>query len=66
MIEVDHLTKYYGPLAAIRALSFRVENGEVLGCLGPNGAGKTTAMSITSGFMPATSGRATVAGADFS
>jgi ABC-2 type transport system ATP-binding protein len=64
MIEVDHLTKYYGPIAAIQDLSFRVEKGEILGFLGPNGAGKTTTMRILSGFVPATSGRATVAGYD--
>jgi ABC-2 type transport system ATP-binding protein len=64
MIEVDHLTKYYGPIAAVQDLSFRVEKGEILGFLGPNGAGKTTTMRILSGFMPATSGRATVAGYD--
>ena len=64
MIEVDHLTKYYGPIAAIRDLSFAVDKGEILGFLGPNGAGKTTTMRILSGFMPATSGRAVVAGYD--
>jgi ABC-2 type transport system ATP-binding protein len=64
MIEVDHLTKYYGPIAAIQNLSFTVEKGEILGFLGPNGAGKTTTMRILSGFMPATSGRAVVAGYD--
>jgi ABC-2 type transport system ATP-binding protein len=64
MIEVDHLTKYYGPIAAIQNLSFTVGKGEILGFLGPNGAGKTTTMRILSGFMPATSGRAVVAGYD--
>jgi ABC-2 type transport system ATP-binding protein len=64
MIEVDHLTKYYGPIVAIQALSFRVDKGEILGLLGPNGAGKTTTMRILSGFMPASSGRASVAGYD--
>jgi ABC-2 type transport system ATP-binding protein len=64
MIEVEHLTKYYGPIAAIQDLSFRVEKGEILGFLGPNGAGKTTTMRILSGFMPATSGHAMVAGYD--
>jgi ABC-2 type transport system ATP-binding protein len=64
MIEVDHLTKYYGPITAIQDLSFTVEKGEILGFLGPNGAGKTTTMRILSGFMPATSGRAVVAGYD--
>jgi ABC-2 type transport system ATP-binding protein len=64
MIEVDHLTKYYGPIVAIQELSFGVDKGEVLGFLGPNGAGKTTTMRILSGFMPASSGRASVAGYD--
>jgi ABC-2 type transport system ATP-binding protein len=64
MIEVDHLSKYYGPVSAIRDLSFRVEEGEILGFLGPNGAGKTSTMRILTGFMPASSGRATVAGYD--
>jgi ABC-2 type transport system ATP-binding protein len=64
MIEVEHLTKFYGPIAAIQDLSFRVEKGEILGFLGPNGAGKTTTMRILSGFMPATSGQAMVAGYD--
>jgi len=64
MIEVDHLSKYYGPVTAIRDLSFRVEAGEILGFLGPNGAGKTTTMRILTGFMPASSGRAMVAGYD--
>ena len=64
MIEVDHLCKYYGPVAAIQNLSFRVEPGEILGFLGPNGAGKTTTMRILTGYMPASSGRVTVAGYD--
>lgn len=64
MIEVDHLSKYYGPVTAIRDLSFRVEPGEILGFLGPNGAGKTTTMRILTGFMPASSGKAIVAGYD--
>ncbi len=64
MIAVENLTKYYGTLPAIQGVSFRVEKGEILGFLGPNGAGKTTTMRILTGFMPATSGTATVAGYD--
>jgi ABC-2 type transport system ATP-binding protein len=64
MIEVENLTKYYGMLPAIQGVSFRVEKGEILGFLGPNGAGKTTTMRILTGFMPATSGTARVAGYD--
>ena len=64
MIEVENLTKYYGNLAAIRDLNFRVEQGEILGFLGPNGAGKTTTMRILSGYMPPSAGTARVAGFD--
>ncbi|MDR1990576.1 MAG: ABC transporter ATP-binding protein [Acidobacteriaceae bacterium] len=64
MIEVQHLTKRYGPFTAVTDLSFRVERGEILGFLGPNGAGKTTTMRIITGYMPATEGKAIVAGYD--
>lgn len=64
MIIVDHLTKHYGPLAAVDDISFEVAKGEILGFLGPNGAGKTTTMRILTGYMPPTSGRALVAGYD--
>ena len=64
MIEVQHLTKRYGPVTAVDDVSFRVERGEILGFLGPNGAGKTTTMRILTGYMPATGGRAIVAGFD--
>jgi gliding motility-associated transport system ATP-binding protein len=62
MIEVENLTKYYGPRAAIRDLNFEVAKGEILGFLGPNGAGKTTTMRILTGYIPPTSGVARVAG----
>ena len=62
MIEVDHLSKRYGPITAVDDVSFRVESGQILGFLGPNGAGKTTTMRIITGFIPATSGKAVVAG----
>src|SRR5262249_3098665 len=64
MIEVDQLTKRYGPVAAIQDVSFSVEKGKIVGFLGPNGAGKSTTMKILSCFMPATSGTARVAGFD--
>ncbi|MBI4010795.1 MAG: ATP-binding cassette domain-containing protein, partial [Candidatus Rokubacteria bacterium] len=64
MIEVDRLTKYYGPIAAIQDVTFSVEKGGIVGFLGPNGAGKTTTMRILSCFMPASSGTARVAGYD--
>ena len=64
MIEVQHLTKRYGRVTAVDDLNFRVERGEILGFLGPNGAGKTTTMRILTGYMPATGGKAVVAGFD--
>ena len=64
MVEVDCLTKFYGGFAAIQDVSFSAERGEVLGFLGPNGAGKTTTMRILTGYMPATSGTARIAGHD--
>lgn len=64
MIEVENLIRYYGNLAAIRDVSFTVQEGEILGFLGPNAAGKTTTMRILTGFMPPSSGTARVAGFD--
>ena len=64
MIEVQNLTKRYGRFTAVDDVSFRVERGEILGFLGPNGAGKTTTMRILTGYMPATEGKAIVAGFD--
>ncbi len=64
MILVEGLTKDYGSRRAIDTLNFHAENREILGFLGPNGAGKTTTMRILTGYMPPTSGRATVAGFD--
>ena len=64
MIEVQNLTKRYGRVTAVEDLSFRVERGEILGFLGPNGAGKTTTMRILTGYLPATDGKAIVAGFD--
>jgi ABC-2 type transport system ATP-binding protein len=64
MIQVEHLTKRYGPKTAIDDVTFSVEKGEVLAFLGPNGAGKTTTMRILTGSLPATAGTARVAGFD--
>jgi ABC-2 type transport system ATP-binding protein len=64
VIEVQHLTKRYGAFTAVDDVSFRVERGEILGFLGPNGAGKTTTMRVLTGYIPATDGRAIVAGYD--
>lgn len=64
MIEVQHVTKRYGPVAAVNDVSFRVEAGQILGFLGPNGAGKTTTMRVLTGYLPPTEGTATIAGFD--
>ncbi|KMP12663.1 MFS transporter [Candidatus Nitromaritima sp. SCGC AAA799-A02] len=64
MIEVEQLSKSYGPRQAIRNLSFQIGKGEVVGFLGPNGAGKTTTMNILSCIMPASSGTARICGYD--
>lgn len=64
MIQVKGLTKNFGTRIAIDHISFSANRGEILGILGPNGAGKTTTMRILAGFMPPSSGMATVAGFD--
>jgi ABC-2 type transport system ATP-binding protein len=64
LIEVKDLTKRYAEHTAVDHVSFSVNKGEILGFLGPNGAGKTTTMRILTGFLPATSGTAQVAGFD--
>ncbi len=64
MIEVEHLTKNYGPRSAVKDLSFQINQGEVVGFLGPNGAGKSTTMNILTCILPATEGKARVCGFD--
>lgn len=64
MIRVTDLSKSYGSRLAVNNLNFEARQGEILGFLGPNGAGKTTTMRILTGYMPPTSGTATIAGYD--
>ncbi len=64
MIEMQNITKYYDNFRALNNFNLKVEKGEILGLLGPNGAGKTTAMRILTCFLPASSGKASVAGFD--
>ncbi|MBJ7881396.1 ABC transporter ATP-binding protein [Gelidibacter salicanalis] len=64
VIQVEGLTKMFGDFAAVDAISFEVEKGEIFGFLGANGAGKTTAMKMLIGISNPTSGKATVAGFD--
>lgn len=64
VIEVNHLTKYYGKARGIIDLSFRVEAGEVFGFIGPNGAGKSTTIRLLLSLIHPTSGSATLFGKD--
>src|SRR5690349_14789386 len=62
MIEVRHLVKDYGPRRAVDDVTLDIPAGKIVGFLGPNGAGKTTTLRILTGFLPPTSGTATIAG----
>ncbi len=64
MIEVQNLTKRYGSHLAVDRISFRVEEGEILGFLGPNGAGKSTTMNILTGYLSASEGTVKINGYD--
>lgn len=64
MIEVHNLTKRYARHEAVSDVSFSVERGEIVGFLGPNGAGKTTTLRMLTGYLPPSSGTATIAGHD--
>jgi len=66
MIEVQDVTKFYGRVCALDAVSFQVPEGKIVGLLGPNGSGKTTLMRILTGFFPPTAGRVRVGGLDVS
>lgn len=64
MIELDHVSKFFGSILAVQNISFQVGKGEIVGFLGPNGAGKTTTMRMLTGFFPPTSGSARIGGLD--
>jgi len=64
MIDVANLSKSYGPIEALRDVSFKVAPHEVVGLLGPNGAGKSTTMRILTGYLQADSGDVTIDGLD--
>ena len=64
MIEVKNVTKKYGNFVALNNISFKIEEGEVVGLLGPNGAGKSTTMNIITGYIEQTKGEVKVAGYD--
>ena len=64
MLEIQGLTKHFGPKVAVQGVSFQVNQGEVLGFLGPNGAGKSTTMKMATGFLAPTAGSIRVMGHD--
>jgi ABC-2 type transport system ATP-binding protein len=64
MIEVEHVSKSYGPVKALNDISFKIAEGEIIGLLGPNGAGKTTIIKILTGYLQPDEGKVTIAGLD--
>jgi branched-chain amino acid transport system ATP-binding protein len=64
MLEVDQLTVAYGPMEAVRSVSFQVREGTIVTLIGPNGAGKTTILNTISGVVPVRSGKIIFAGHD--
>ena len=64
MIEVENITKHYGKHLALDDISFRLNEGDILGFLGPNGAGKSTTMNIITGYISSDSGTVKINGHD--
>ena len=64
MIELEHVTKRYGSIPALRDVSLHVPRGQTVGLLGRNGAGKTTALNLMAGYFPPTEGRVRIGGKD--
>ena len=64
MIELEHVTKHYGGIPALRDVSLHVPAGQVVGLLGRNGAGKTTALNLMTGYFPPTEGKVRIGGKD--
>ena len=64
MVEIKHLTRYYGKNPTVKNISFEIQDHEILGFLGPNGAGKSTTMNMIAGYLPSTSGTVVVNGYD--
>lgn len=66
MIEVKNVTKKYGSVTAVDNISFKIEEGEIVGLLGPNGAGKSTTMNMITGYIEPTEGEILINGYDIS
>ena len=66
MIEVKNVTKKYGSITAVDNISFKIEEGEIVGLLGPNGAGKSTTMNMITGYIEPTEGEILINGYDIS
>ena len=66
MIEVKNITKKYGSFTAVDNISFKIEEGEIIGLLGPNGAGKSTTMNMITGYIEPTEGEIIINGYDIS
>jgi ABC-2 type transport system ATP-binding protein len=64
MIEVNHVSKAYGSIQALKEISFSIGEGEIVGLLGPNGAGKTTTIKILTGYLQPDTGRVSIDGLD--
>ena len=61
-IEINHLTKEFGPLTALDSVALEIEKGQIVGLLGPNGSGKTTLIKIMTGMLTPTAGSVTING----
>ena len=66
MIEVKNITKKYGSFTAVDNISFKIEEGEIIGLRGPNGAGKSTTMNMITGYIEPTEGEIVINGYDIS
>lgn len=64
MIQVENITKHYGPVVAVDGVSFDIGEGEIVGFLGPNGAGKSTLLKMMSTWLVPTGGRISICGQD--
>ena len=64
MIEINGLSKYYGPIKAVENINFSISDGEIVGFLGANGAGKSTTLKILSGYIAPTNGKVKIYGLD--